>query len=142
MTECHFSAPDRRDTIATVGPPHPPKRLLQKRNSEWSNVDDYSDPSNDSDLRDSGISTASLMDFQSQLTNLSNLNNLSYEDFEPRMRCNDVLNISTNSVINTLSVSTGNIPTVPFQSLQLNADTEARIDKILHDRFSLYEPDY
>lgn len=94
-------------------PPAPPKRLAYKRNTEWS-TDDDSEPQNEpNDLRDSGISTASLLDFQSHLTNL---NNLGYEDFEPRTRCNDIMNISPPSIINPLNVSTGNFASGIFQS--------------------------
>ncbi|OAD58785.1 Dedicator of cytokinesis protein 3 [Eufriesea mexicana] len=98
--------PDKRDTNTnTVVPPAPPKRLTYKRNTEWSTDDDSEAQNEPNDLRDSGISTASLLDFQSHLTNL---NNLGYEDFEPRTRCNDIMNISPPSVINALNVSTGN----------------------------------
>lgn len=81
--------PDKRET--TNAPPAPPKRLVHKRNNEWTEDDEEGN-----DLRDSGISTTSLLDFQSHL---SNLNNLSYEDFEPRSRSNDNMNISPPSVI-------------------------------------------
>lgn len=100
-------------------PPAPPKRgLTHKRtNTEWSTDDDseITEPRNDqSDLRDSGISTASLLDFQSHM---SNLNNLGYEDFEPRSRCNDIMNISPPSVIISLNVS-GSFSSGTFQSSQ------------------------
>ena len=93
-------------------PPAPPKRLAYKRNTEWSTDDDSEAQNEPNDLRDSGISTASLLDFQSHLTNL---NNLGYEDFEPRARCNDIMNISPPSVINVLNVSTGNFASGTFQ---------------------------
>lgn len=90
-------APDKRDSNpSSVGPPAPPKRLVPKRNTEWSADDDAEAPNDSSELRDSGISTTSLSDFQSHLTNL---NNLSYEDFEPRTRCNDIMNISPPSAM-------------------------------------------
>lgn len=95
----------------TMVPPAPPKRLAYKCNTEWSTDDDSEAQNEPNDLRDSGISTASLLDFQSHL---SNLNNLGYEDFEPRTRCNDILNISP-SVINALNVSTANFASSMFQ---------------------------
>ncbi|XP_033308506.1 dedicator of cytokinesis spg isoform X2 [Bombus vancouverensis nearcticus] len=105
--------PDKRDSNTNiVVPPAPPKRLAYKRNTEWSTDDDSEAQNEPNDLRDSGISTASLLDFQSHLTNL---NNLGYEDFEPRARCNDIMNISPPSVINALNVSTGNFANVTFQ---------------------------
>lgn len=93
-------------------PPAPPKRLAYKRNTEWSTDDDSEAQNEPNDHRDSGISTASLLDFQSHLTNL---NNLGYEDFEPRTRCNDIMNISPPSMINALNVSTGNFASGTFQ---------------------------
>lgn len=106
-------APDKRDTnTSTVVPPAPPKRLAHKRNTEWSMDDDSESQNEPNDLRDSGISTASLLDFQSHL---SNLNNLGYEDFEPRTRCNDIMNISPPSVISALNVSTGSFSSGTFQ---------------------------
>ncbi|XP_031827165.1 dedicator of cytokinesis spg isoform X2 [Nomia melanderi] len=105
-------APDKRDSNSnTVVPPAPPKRLAYKRNTEWSTDDDSEAQNEPNDLRDSGISTASLLDFQSHLTNL---NNLGYEDFEPRTRCNDIMNISPPSVINALNAS-GNFSSGTFQ---------------------------
>ncbi|XP_048266841.1 dedicator of cytokinesis protein 3 isoform X3 [Bombus affinis] len=105
--------PDKRDSNTNIlVPPAPPKRLAYKRNTEWSTDDDSEAQNEPNDLRDSGISTASLLDFQSHLTNL---NNLGYEDFEPRTRCNDIMNISPPSVINALNVSTGNFANVTFQ---------------------------
>ncbi|XP_076248536.1 dedicator of cytokinesis spg isoform X2 [Calliopsis andreniformis] len=107
-------APDKRDSNTnTIVPPAPPKRLAYKRNTEWSTDDDPELQNEPNDLRDSGISTTSLSDFQSHL---SNLNNLSYEDFEPRARCNDIMNISPPSIINPLNVSTGNFASGTFQS--------------------------
>lgn len=96
----------------TMVPPAPPKRLAYKCNTEWSTDDDSEAQNEPNDLRDSGISTASLLDFQSHL---SNLNNLGYEDFEPRTRCNDIMNISPPSVINVLNVSTANFASGMFQ---------------------------
>ncbi|XP_054002180.1 dedicator of cytokinesis protein 3 isoform X1 [Hylaeus anthracinus] len=109
--------PDKRDsnTNAGVVPPAPPKRLAYKRNTEWTTDDDVEGQNEPNDLRDSGISTASLLDFQSHLTNL---NNLGYEDFEPRTRCNDIMNISPPSVMNALNVSTGNFVSGSFQVSQ------------------------
>ncbi|XP_012533282.2 dedicator of cytokinesis protein 3 isoform X1 [Monomorium pharaonis] len=109
--------PDKRDSNTNSVPPAPPKRgLTHKRtNTEWSTDDDSEimEPRNEpNDLRDSGISTASLLDFQSHLTNL---NNLGYEDFEPRSRCNDIMNISSPSVISALNVSTGSFASGTFQ---------------------------
>lgn len=103
-------APDKRDpnTINVIVPPALPKRLVHKRNTEWSTDDDSESQNEPNDLRDSGISTASLLDLQSHLTNL---NNLGYEDFEPRTRCNDIMNISPPSVIN----STGSFSSGTFQ---------------------------
>ncbi|XP_066601007.1 dedicator of cytokinesis protein 3 isoform X2 [Prorops nasuta] len=112
--------PDRRDSanaIVTSAPPAPPKRLVYKRTTEWSTDDDTESQNEPNDLRDSGISTASLLDFQSHL---SNLNNLSYEDFEPRSRCNDVMNISPPSVINSLNASGGNFASGTFQGSLTN----------------------
>ncbi|XP_015607824.1 dedicator of cytokinesis protein 3 isoform X2 [Cephus cinctus] len=109
--------PDKRDSnSSSIAPPAPPKRLTHKRNTEWSTDDDAELPSESNDLRDSGISTASISDLQSHLTNL---NNLSYEDFEPRARCNDVMNISPPSVINALNVTAGNFPSGTFQGSQI-----------------------
>lgn len=109
----NVAAPDKRDSNTNiVVPPAPPKRLAYKRNTEWSTDDDSEAQNEPNDLRDSGISTASLLDFQSHLTNL---NNLGYEDFEPRARCNDIMNISPPCVINALNVSTGNFANVTFQ---------------------------
>ncbi|XP_046744108.1 dedicator of cytokinesis protein 3 isoform X1 [Diprion similis] len=106
--------PDKRESnTSSVGPPAPPKRLTHKRTSDWYTEDDTEQQSDPNDLRDSGISTASLSDFQSHLTNL---NNLSYEDFEPRARCNDVMNISPPTVINALNVSLTNFSNSTFQS--------------------------
>lgn len=106
-------ASDKRDSNTnTVVPPAPPKRLAHKRNTEWSTDDDSETQNEPNDLRDSGISTASLLDFQSHLTNL---NNLGYEDFEPRSRCNDIMNISPPSVISTLNVSSGSFASGTFQ---------------------------
>lgn len=121
--------PDKRDSNTnTVVPPAPPKRgLTHKRtNTEWSTDDDseITEPRNEpNDLRDSGISTASLLDFQSHLTNL---NNLGYEDFEPRSRCNDIMNISPPSVISTLNVSTGSFASGTFQGSHSLPNQEAR----------------
>ncbi|KAJ8687488.1 hypothetical protein QAD02_023282 [Eretmocerus hayati] len=103
--------PDKRDGSlgGTAPPPAPPKRLSQKRSNEWANTDqdDLTTRSlkDSHELRDSGISTlSSLSDLQSHL---SNLNNLSYEDFEPRTRSNDLMNISPpTSLISAISVST------------------------------------
>ncbi|KAK0167462.1 hypothetical protein PV327_004857 [Microctonus hyperodae] len=108
--------PDKRETNSnSVAPPAPPKRLAHKRNTEWSTEDDTDNPNDSNDLRDSGISTTSLSDFQSHL---SNLNNLSYEDFEPRLRSNDIMNISPPSVINPLNVSTSSFSVATFQCTQ------------------------
>lgn len=117
--------PDKRETNAgSVGPPAPPKRLTHKRNTEWSTEDDAEiNPNDANDLRDSGISTTSLLDFQSHLTNL---NNLSYEDFEPRSRSNDIMNISPPSVINALNISTSSFTSVTFQGSQTLIDHEVR----------------
>ncbi|XP_015108826.1 dedicator of cytokinesis protein 3 isoform X1 [Diachasma alloeum] len=98
--------PDKREVGSA--PPAPPKRLVHKRN-EWSTEDDGEEGN---DLRDSGISTTSLLDFQSHL---SHLNNLSYEDFEPRSRSNDMMNISPPSVISALSVSSGSFAGASLQ---------------------------
>lgn len=109
------AAPDKRDSNTntnTVVPPAPPKRLAHKRNTEWSTDDDSEVQNEPNDLRDSGISV-SLPDFPSHLTNL---NNLGYEDFEPRPRCNDIMNISPPSVIRALNVSTGSFASGTFQS--------------------------
>ena len=120
---------DKRDSNTnTVVPPAPPKRgLTHKRtNTEWSTDDDseITEPRNEpNDLRDSGISTASLLDFQSHLTNL---NNLSYEDFEPRSRCNDIMNISPPSVISALNVSTGSFASGTFQGSHSLPNQEVR----------------
>ncbi|RLU17100.1 hypothetical protein DMN91_011169 [Ooceraea biroi] len=109
------AAPDKRDSNTNmVVPPAPPKRGLayKRTNTEWSTDDDseITEPRSESnDLRDSGISTASLLDFQ------SHLNNLGYEDFEPRSRCNDIMNISPPSVISALNVSTGSFASGTFQ---------------------------
>lgn len=105
--------PDKRESgINSIAPPAPPKRLVHKRNTEWS-IDNDNDGINDTnDLRDSGISTTSLNDFQSQLTTL---NNLSYEDFEPRLRCTDNMNISPPSVTSSLNLSTIGLTTTTFQ---------------------------
>ncbi|XP_014603723.1 PREDICTED: dedicator of cytokinesis protein 3 isoform X1 [Polistes canadensis] len=106
--------PDKRDNNTnTVIPPAPPKRLAYKRNTEWSTDDDSETQNEPNDLRDSGISTTSLLDFQSHLTNL---NNLSYEDSEPRTRCNDIMNISPPSMINSLNISTCSFPSGTFQN--------------------------
>lgn len=127
---CAFSVSvlDKRDSNNTVIPPAPPKRgLTHKRtNTEWSTDDDseITEPRNESnDLRDSGISTASLLDFQSHLTNL---NNLGYEDFEPRSRCNDIMNISPPSVISALNVSTGSFSSGTFQGSHSLPNQEVR----------------
>jgi dedicator of cytokinesis protein 3 len=72
------------------------------------------------DLRDSGISTASLLDFQ------SHLNNLGYEDFEPRSRCNDIMNISPPTVISALNVSTGSFASGTFQGSHSLSGQEVR----------------
>lgn len=98
-----------------IAPPAPPKRLTHKRSVEWGSLEDDPRSSKESqDLRDSGISTLSnLSDFQSHI---SNLNNLSYEDFEPRVRCNDIMNISPPSVINAMNVSTVSFSSVTFQN--------------------------
>ncbi|XP_043283024.1 dedicator of cytokinesis protein 3 isoform X2 [Venturia canescens] len=103
-------APEKREINS--GPPAPPKRPTHKRNTEWSAGEDEQDapatqppppPANETNyLRDSGISTTSLLDFQSHLTNL---NNLSYEEFEPRSRSNDIMNISPPSTTTALNVS-------------------------------------
>ncbi|XP_034947378.1 dedicator of cytokinesis protein 3 [Chelonus insularis] len=107
--------PDKRESNSgSVGPPAPPKRLSHKKNTEWSMEDD-TDNTDSNDLRDSGISTTSLLDFQSHL---SNLNNLSYEDFEPRLRTNDIMNISPPSVINALNVSTSSFSSATLQGSQ------------------------
>ncbi|XP_012288369.1 dedicator of cytokinesis protein 3 [Orussus abietinus] len=108
--------PDKRDSNSCSAgppvPPAPPKRPTPKRNAEWSTDDDADIPQNETaDFRDSGISTASLLDFQAHLTNL---NNLSYEDFEPRIRCNDVMNISPPSATH-LNASVGNLSSGSFQ---------------------------
>lgn len=102
--------PDKRESVGTssIAPPAPPKRLVHKKHTEWS-VDNDTDIINDTnDLRDSGISTTSITDIHSQLTTL---NNLSYEEFEPRLRCTDNMNISPPSVISTLSISTTSFTT-------------------------------
>ena len=79
-----------------IAPPAPPKRLSQKRNPDWGIEDDHRNSGDSHDPRDSGVSTlSSLSDFQSHLLNL---NNLSYEDFEPRSRANDILNICQMSM--------------------------------------------
>ncbi|CAB0036454.1 unnamed protein product [Trichogramma brassicae] len=106
-------APDKRDGI--VPPPAPPKRPYQKRNQEWNGSEDEHRSSTEShDPRDSGISTlSSLSDFQSHLLNLNNLN---YEDFEPRNRSNDVLNISPSNLINHSQMS---MSTVSFSSVTI-----------------------
>lgn len=113
-----LAAIDKRDINSSlIAPPAPPKRLTHKRSVEWGSIED--DPRNSKeshDLRDSGISTLSnLSDFQSHLTNL---NNLSYEDFEPRLRCNDIMNISppVPSVISAMNVSTVSFSSVTFQN--------------------------
>lgn len=112
------AAPDKRDSNPNAAvPPAPPKRGLayKRTNTEWSTDDDseITESRNESnDLRDSGISTASLLDFQSHLTNL---NNLGYEDFEPRSRSNDIMNISPPSVISALNISTGSFASGTFQ---------------------------
>lgn len=93
-----FTAPDKRDSSGGHVPPAPPKRLLHKRTMEWSTDDDSEVHSEPQDLRDSGISTASLQDFQSHLTNL---NNLGLEDLEPKQRNNDVMNISPPGINNS-----------------------------------------
>ena len=46
------------------------------------------------------------------------MNNLSYEEFEPRLRSNDIMNISPPSVINVLNVSTGSFTGSSFQGSQ------------------------
>ncbi|XP_074109684.1 dedicator of cytokinesis spg isoform X2 [Cotesia typhae] len=132
--------PDKRESnnsttvVGIPAPPAPPKRLTtQRRNTDWSTEDDMVDNnSNDAsnlrdtnDLRDSGISTTSLLDFQQHL---SNLNNLSYEDFEPRSRTNDIMNISPPSVINqSLNISTSSFIScraTTFQGSQTILDQE------------------
>lgn len=126
MVALAVSAPDKRDSNAsTVVPPAPPKRLAHKRNNtEWSTDDDSETTQNEpNDLRDSGISTASLLDFQSHLTNL---NNLGYEDFEPRTRCNDIMNISPPSVISALNISTSSFASGMFQGSHSLPSQEVR----------------
>jgi len=135
---------DKRDSNTnTMVPPAPPKRgLTHKRtNTEWSTDDDseITEPRSDpNDLRDSGISTASLLDFQSHLTNL---NNLSYEDFEPRSRCNDIMNISPPSVINALNVSTGSFASSTFQGSHSLPNQEVRKSnrKYLHIKIYIHD---
>ncbi|XP_057318557.1 dedicator of cytokinesis protein 3 isoform X2 [Microplitis mediator] len=120
--------PDKRESNnpSIVVPPAPPKRLTtHRRNTDWSTEDDI-DNSNDlrdtNDLRDSGISTTSFQDFQQHLTNL---NNLSYEDFEPRSRTNDIMNISPPSVISSLNVSTVSFMSSTFQGPQILLDQDS-----------------
>ncbi|XP_033223488.1 dedicator of cytokinesis protein 3 isoform X2 [Belonocnema kinseyi] len=115
-------APDKRESNASsIGPPAPPKRTIQKRSTE-SYEDDGDQQCEPNDLRDSGISTASLMDFQSHFTYL---NNLSYEDFEPRPRGTEIMNISPPSVINALNASTGsNFSSGTFHGSQVLPDKE------------------
>ncbi|XP_016844337.1 dedicator of cytokinesis protein 3 isoform X2 [Nasonia vitripennis] len=117
-------APDKRDMSSSlIAPPAPPKRLSHKRNTEWNSEDDPRNSCDSHDLRDSGISTlSSLSDFQSHL---SNLNNLSYEDFEPRVRCNDIMNISPPSVISSMNVSTVSFTSVTFQNSHTILSQEA-----------------
>ncbi|XP_023246842.1 dedicator of cytokinesis protein 3 [Copidosoma floridanum] len=111
--------PDKRDiNSGLMAPPAPPKRLSHKRNTDWSAEEDghVNSNHNSHDLRDSGISTlSSLSDFQSHLTNL---NNLSYEDFEPRIRCSDIMNISPPTAISvsTMNVSSVSISNITFQN--------------------------
>ncbi|XP_051163357.1 dedicator of cytokinesis protein 3 isoform X2 [Leptopilina boulardi] len=115
---------DKRDSIASsIGPPAPPKRPLQKRSTEWSVDDDSDQQCETNDLRDSGISTASLLDFNPQLTHL---NNLSYEDFVPRTKCNEIMNISPPSVINALNTTctSNNFPSGTFHGSQILPDEE------------------
>lgn len=134
-TALSVSAPDKRDSNTnTVVPPAPPKRGLayKRTNTEWGTDDDseITEPRSESnDLRDSGISTASLLDFQ------SHLNNLGYEDFEPRSRCNDIMNISPPSVINALNVSTGSFASGTFQSSHSLPGQEVR--KFSHNNESI-----
>jgi dedicator of cytokinesis protein 3 len=108
-----LTAPDKRDlTSNLIAPPAPPKRLSHKRSTDWSTEDDPRNSNDLHDLRDSGISTlSSLSDFQSQL---SNLNNLSYEDFEPRSRNNDTMNISPPSGISAMNTSTISFSSVNY----------------------------
>ncbi|XP_008557599.1 dedicator of cytokinesis protein 3 isoform X2 [Microplitis demolitor] len=120
--------PDKRESNnpSIAVPPAPPKRLTtHRRNTDWSTEDDI-DNSNDlrdtNDLRDSGISTTSFQDFQQHLTNL---NNLSYEDFEPRSRTNDIMNISPPSVISSLNVSTVSFMSSTFQGPQIILDQDS-----------------
>lgn len=117
---------DKRDSIASsIGPPAPPKRPIQKRSTEWSVEDDSDQQSETNDLRDSGISTASLLDFNPQLTHL---NNLSYEDFVPRTKCNEIMNISPPSVINALNTTctSNNFPSGTFHGSQILPDEEVK----------------
>jgi dedicator of cytokinesis protein 3 len=120
------STSDKRESNTnTIVPPAPPKRGLayKRTNTEWNTDDDseITEPRNEpNDLRDSGISTASLLDFQ------SHLNNLGYEDFEPRSRCNDIMNISPPSVISAFNVSTGSFPSGTFQGSHSLPSQEVR----------------
>ena len=117
-------------TSSLTAPPAPPKRLAHKRNTDWSTEDDPRNSSDSHDLRDSGISTlSSLSDLQSHL---SNLNNLSYEDFEPRSRCNDIMNISPPSVISAMSISTLSFSSVTFQNSHGLMGQEVKIIFILY----------
>lgn len=113
-----FSAPDKRGDLNHHAPQPPPKRLPYKRNNEIWNLEDESKVNNNChDLRDSGISTTSLTDFQ---THLTNLNNLSYEDFEPKsIRCHDLMNISSPSVITAMSMSTNSFTSSTFHMSQV-----------------------